>query len=274
MVLFLVTSSTLGNLLPLASWNKNPYLEAVQDEYISPMETDQLHIYYEWRIEFFRWSKSGGTTMKNLGEAWWFAEGGIVRIRTRAYNLGGSVQYCRLYQDISMIGLPLKVGDCTLLKLKAKTRLSNWNISHVYFNGLYDLWFRVVSTYRGITKERDLCIDIAWVTNQPVKHHWIDKNGGFHFYYRLRDARRLKDDWRIHELDIKKILDEASRVGAKLFRWKFNPEDCVFNWIDWGIEIFEGILYMKGSADITGEIDYYKIEYRLKPSCLKRNLSS
>jgi len=248
------------------SWNKNPYLDAVESEYVPPNETDQDHFYYDWRIEFFRWSRQGGTHEKGLGEAWWFADGGIVRIRSQASGLKGSTQYCRLYQDQSMIGWSLRVGDCSYLRLEGRARLVNWSLSDVYFNGLYDLWFRVVSTYRGVTRERDLCVDVAWVTNQPVKHHWIDSNEGFHYYYPLDDARRPDDQWRTHELGIMTILENARTAGDEIFGWGFDPSDCRFNWMDWGIEIFERTLVRGGSGDITVEVDYYVIAYLLKSS--------
>jgi hypothetical protein len=126
-----------------------------------------------------------------------------------------------------------------------------------WINWLFNPWFKVTSTYNGVTRERRMVWDIVWAWENylpfSMAHNYIDMDSEtVHLAFNAGEMAQT-GEWKSYTIDFLNMANQAKALAAYFFGWSFNVEDLYM----WSIDVLvEGYNY-----DSRFSVDNLKIEY-------------
>jgi hypothetical protein len=170
---------------------------------------------------------------------------------------------------------PLRFADKSSVMLTAKVRIDSQQRTGLgWINWLFNPWFRVQSTYRGVTKERKMVWDIVWGWNSfsgfPNTQDFIDEDENLHLIFFMPEMAQ-NGEWKTYSIDLIKIAEEARNrlrpvaggVNLPIKQiWKFEVGSLYLWSVDVCAEGFDfdtqfSVEYLRVNCTTQGSIDSY-----------------
>ena len=173
------------------------------------------------------------------------------------------------YDQTTYQPAPLHFADKSSIILTARVRIDSQQRTGLgWINWLFNPWFRVQSTYKGVTRERKMVWDIVWGWNSfaglPNTQDFIDENENLHLVFFMPEMAQ-NGEWKTHSIDLLKMAEEArnrlipvaGRVNVPIKEiWKFDADSLYL----WSIDVcVEGFDY-----DTQFSVDYLRVNYMMQ----------
>jgi len=217
-----------------------------------------------WDVRGYQW----GDPDTDPSGFWWMWQDGIVSIWIGDWQHdfeGTTVGNCRqgsVWSGATYQPPPLRFGGKSAITLKSRVRIDDrtTDVLWGWTNALFDPWFKVESTYMGVTKERLMVWDIVWgwtsALGVPYVKNWIDDDENLHLGFLVEMAG--VGNWKTYTIDLLDIAEKARRRGENLDPelggpWSFKVKDLYLYSIE---ACFEGYAYRAQFS-----VDHLKVEY-------------
>jgi hypothetical protein len=236
-----------------------------------------------WDVKGFEWSEPDNTYSSGFSYAY---ENGIITVWVgdweHDYYQGitfGAVRQGSVwdlvaapwYDQTTYQPTPLNFADKTSVVLTALVRIDSLQRTGLgWINWLFNPWFRINSTYRGITRERKMVWDIVWGWNCFAgfsnTQDFIDEDENLHLIFFLPELAHT-GEWKTYTLDLLKLAEEArnrlvpltSGVNLPIKEiWKFEVNSLYLWSIDVGAEGFD--------FDTQFSVDYLRVNFTMQGS--------
>lgn len=170
------------------------------------------------------------------------------------------------YDQTTYQPAPLHFADKSSVVLTARVRIDSQQRTGLdWTNWLFNPWFRVQSTYKGVTRERKMVWDIVWAWNSfagfPNTQDFIDEDENLHLVFFMPEMAQ-NGKWKTYSIDLVKMAEEArnrlmpvaSRVNLPIKTiWKFEVGSLYL----WSVDVCaEGFDY-----DTQFSTDYLRVDY-------------
>lgn len=234
-----------------------------------------------WDVKGFQWGDSDTTYPSGFSYTW---QDGVVSIWVgdweHDYWTGTTVGAVRQgsvwnlatapwYDQTTYQPTPLHFAGKSSITLSSRVRIDSQYWTDLgWINWLFNPWFRVESTYLGVTEERKMVWDIVWGWGSPVgistAHNYIDEDENLHLAFFLERLWRT-GEWKTYTVD---LLDMAEQALHKLIDtpigllpvyawWQFEVDDLYL----WSIDaLAEGFDY-----DTQFSVDFLRVTYEYPP---------
>jgi hypothetical protein len=175
------------------------------------------------------------------------------------------------YDQTTYQPAPLHFAERTSVILTARVRIDSQQRTGLgWINWLFNPWFRVQSTYRGVTRERKMVWDIVWGWNSfsgfPNTQDFIDEDGNLHLVFFMSEMAQ-NGEWKTYSIDLVEMAEEArnrlmpvaGRVNLPIKEiWKFDVSSLYL----WSVDVcVEGFDY-----DTQFSVDYLRVNYTMQGS--------
>lgn len=263
LLLGLVLLTTLVMVPPshatVYTWNADPYLLS-----------NTNHQY--WDVVAFQWGDPDTTYASGSSISW---QNGLVTIWVKdneGDNQGTTVGSCRQgspfpqsgstpwYDLTSYQPTPLHFSGKSSVKFLSTVRIDSQNRYDPggWINWLFNPWFKVQSTYGGVTKERLVVWDIVWAWSSwlgfPFAFNWVGSDESLHLAFSMSDMAQT-GQWKTYVIDFLDMAQQAKQIASYWFGWNFNVEDLYLWRID---DCVEGYNY-----DSKFSIETIMVEYEV-----------
>jgi hypothetical protein len=231
-----------------------------------------------WDVKGFEWSEPNNTYPSGFSYAY---ENNIITVWVgdweHDYYQGITVGAVRQgsvwdlatapwYDQTTYQPAPLHFEDKSSVVLTARVRIDSQQRTGLgWINWLFNPWFRVQSTYGGVTKERKMVWDIVWGWNSFAgfsnTQDFIDEDENLHLVF-FMPVMAQNGEWKTFSIDMLKMAEEArnrliplaGRVNLPIKEiWKFEVNSLYL----WSVDVcVEGFDY-----DTQFSVDYLRVNY-------------
>jgi len=266
---FLLSLFSIPNVYATTyTWNAHPYLDYEFWDISEHRATDGV-----WDVMGFQWGDPDNQNASGFSYSW---QDGIISIWVGDWEHdyiwpvppvieGTTVGTCR--QGVASTEWytptyqpnPLKFGGKSAITLKSRVRI-DYRDTTLWTNALFNPWFKVVSTYAGVTKVRLVVFDIIWGWSSwwgtAAARDWIDPNDeSLHLSFLMNDTAGV-GKWKTYTIDLLDMAERARRRAKTVneyFPWSFEVEDLYLYSIE---ACFEGWEF---NAQFS--VDYLEVTY-------------
>jgi len=175
------------------------------------------------------------------------------------------------YDQTTYQPAPLHFAGKSSVTLTARVRIDSQQRTGLgWINWLFNPWFRVQSTYKGVTRERKMVWDIVWSWNSfsgfPSTQDFIDEDENLHLVFFMPEMAQ-NGEWKTYSIDLLKMAEEArnrlmpmaGRVNVPIREiWKFDTGSLYLWSVDTCVEGFD--------CDTQFSADYLRVNYRMQGS--------
>jgi len=218
---FLLSLFSIPNVYATTcTWNAHPYLDYDFWDISEHRATDGV-----WDVMGFQWGDPDTENASGFSYGWqdgivsiWIGdwEGDLYEgttVGTCRQGVASTQWYIPTYQPP-----PLGFGGKSAVTLNSRVRIdSRYTPPGGWSNALFDPWFRVKSTYRGVTKERLMVWDIVWGWSSPIPatpfiRNYIDDDEKLHIAFLLNDLAGV-GNWKTYTIDFLDMAEKARDIG-------------------------------------------------------------
>jgi len=140
------------------------------------------------------------------------------------------------YDQTTYQPTPLHFLGKSAIDLSSRVKIDNQSRTVLgWTNWLFNPWFRVVSTYGGVTRERLMVWDIVWAwsswTGFCLANQFLDADQILHLHFLMEEMAQT-GEWYTYTIDILDMAERAKQRAEVSYGWEFEVDDLYL----WSIE--------------------------------------